>query len=715
MFTWIPIHEEAAKRLLDFKDRNHELVDILAHMHAAGLKATLINDRGSNGSTFLLKEIDPFSFLANFNRGTKESNRIAMWQVLKDEWDLECDVPQDFNGLPLANSQNSWLMPYTQDRSPEHVPLLWKFFEHIMTVEPKSLDADLMQQCLKLPQVGLTMLTMGMFWSCPKKWISTDGKNIGFAATKGIEDKPLTASDYTDWLPRISKTIGGDGVEFSRQAHLWAVSQKAGKTPKTTIVNMHTPWWQRFFNSEQLAHAAFDLFREACVALGVADSKGAAAQRVSFTCIVSEKREKLRLICGQTQVLEVAMASDDEPNAALIMRVDDPSEGLVPGYQFKTPYAGHMLRLFRIDLTDLVEKGSSARERLFAALGDVAATYTGIKRRTHPEAHRPMLLDAAFHKEDRTELFERGPRPGTSVEPPKPTHSQIYTREDALKDLFMDGDALDQAIALLRRKKNLILQGAPGTGKTFVARRLAYLLMGEADAARAPMVQFHQSTAYEDFIQGYRPDGNGGFELKNGIFHKFCRMAAEDEERRPFVFIIDEINRGNLSKIFGEIMMLIESDKRGSSFAVPLAYASSQDDTFHVPENVFIIGTMNTADRSLSLVDYALRRRFAFITLKPEFSSARFTNLLLDRGADQGLVQCIVHRMNALNELIRGDAHNLGWGYTLGHSFFCPLGETSLDHSWYEQVIEFEIAPLLREYWVDDESRAEEELKKLRA
>ena len=162
-------------------------------------------------------------------------------------------------------------------------------------------------------------------------------------------------------------------------------------------------------------------------------------------------------------------------------------------------------------------------------------------------------------------------------------------------------------------------------------------------------------------------------------------------------------------------MMLMEGDKRGSNYALQLAYSESPDDTFFIPENLHIIGTMNTADRSLALVDYALRRRFAFITLKPEFSSEKFSKLLLYQGADQGLVQRIIHRMSALNDLIREDAHNLGWGYTIGHSFFCPVGGALPDQDWFEQVIEFEIAPLLREYWVDDESKAEAELEKLRS
>jgi 5-methylcytosine-specific restriction protein B len=283
-----------------------------------------------------------------------------------------------------------------------------------------------------------------------------------------------------------------------------------------------------------------------------------------------------------------------------------------------------------------------------------------------------------------------------------------YTTTDALAGTFADPDEFRAMLAALARKKNLILQGPPGVGKTFLARRLAYARIGAADPERVAGVQFHQSYSYEDFVQGYRPGEHGGFVRRDGVFFEFCRRAADDP-RRDYVFLIDEINRGNLSKVFGELFVLVEADKRGEDFAVPLTYARHAGETFFVPENLSLVGMMNTADRSLALVDYALRRRFAFADLRPAFDRPAFRDHLTAAGVGPAVTDAIVSRMGRLNGLIRAEAGSLGAGFEVGHSFFCPTGrEESLGFDWYRAVVESEIAPLLREYWFDDPARADE-------
>jgi 5-methylcytosine-specific restriction protein B len=260
-------------------------------------------------------------------------------------------------------------------------------------------------------------------------------------------------------------------------------------------------------------------------------------------------------------------------------------------------------------------------------------------------------------------------------------------------------------------KKNLILQGPPGVGKTFLARRLAYALIGYELPSRVGMVQFHQSYAYEDFIQGYRPKETG-FERRDGVFVRFCNKAKADQESR-YVFIIDEINRGNLSKVFGELLMLIEKDYRGSKHSLTLTYSAKDDEQFYVPDNVFILGMMNTADRSLALVDYALRRRFAFERLNPMFGQATFKGFLENGGTDPALVTALSERLMELNAAISDDP-NLGPGFAIGHSYFCRPGAALTAENYFDAARN-EILPLLEEYWLDDRDRLDKWRDKLLA
>lgn len=269
--------------------------------------------------------------------------------------------------------------------------------------------------------------------------------------------------------------------------------------------------------------------------------------------------------------------------------------------------------------------------------------------------------------------------------------------EDKDKPFISDTD-FNQAVSLLKRKKNLILQGPPGVGKTFIARKIAYELMGYVNDAQIDMIQFHQSYSYEDFIQGLRPSKRG-FELRNGIFYTFCKLAIAHPDRK-FFFIIDEINRGNLSKIFGELMMLIEVDKRGQKYAIKLTYAEDEEDTFYVPDNLYLIGTMNTADRSLAIVDYALRRRFAFVNLQPIYDK-NFRAFLSSKGISDNLIDHICTSVDKVNIKIINDS-NLGNGFQIGHSYFCSFTDNQDESNWYNDVLTYEIKPLLEEIWFDN-------------
>ncbi|MGN1353445.1 MAG: AAA family ATPase, partial [Alloprevotella sp.] len=276
---------------------------------------------------------------------------------------------------------------------------------------------------------------------------------------------------------------------------------------------------------------------------------------------------------------------------------------------------------------------------------------------------------------------------------------EFYTKDDFLGEVYMDVEAYDSLVGLLMQKKNVILQGAPGVGKTFTAKRLAYSILGQKDDDQIEMVQFHQNFSYEDFIMGYKPTEEGGFVLRPGIFFNFCKKAKSNPDKQYF-FIIDEINRGNLSKIFGELLMLIENGYRGKE--IKLAYTGED---FTVPQNIFIIGMMNTADRSLAMIDYALRRRFSFFEMEPGFSSDGFK--LYQQSLHDDTFDRVIEAIVSLNNIIAND-DSLGAGFCIGHSYFC--NQETVSKVWLQNVINYDIAPMLREYWFDDPQKSKAQI-----
>ena len=268
-----------------------------------------------------------------------------------------------------------------------------------------------------------------------------------------------------------------------------------------------------------------------------------------------------------------------------------------------------------------------------------------------------------------------------------------YDKKQFLQEVFMSEAQYDEIEAVLKRKKNIILQGAPGVGKTFAAKRLAYSIMGEKKDDRIQFVQLHQNYSYEDFVEGYRPS-ESGFIIKDGVFKKFC-ITAKNHPKEPYFFIIDEINRGNLSKIFGELLMLIEANYRGHEAAL-----ANTGEPFTVPENLYIIGMMNTADRSLAMIDYALRRRFSFIDMEPGFDTEGFKKYMDSKSSDT--MKALVREIKQLNDDIK---EKLSKGFCIGHSYF--VFDEPCSDALLKNIVNFDILPMLAEYWFDDEEQYE--------
>ena len=323
----------------------------------------------------------------------------------------------------------------------------------------------------------------------------------------------------------------------------------------------------------------------------------------------------------------------------------------------------------------------------------------------------PALLSKAGKPHDKLVLARVGQEGEDSPDNPInfPPGITVYTKEDFLRDVFLSEDEYEMLKRLAREKKNIIIQGAPGVGKTYMAKRLAYSLMGSMDTERIQFVQFHQSYTYEDFVIGYKPTATG-FELGTGPFYDFCQKARADKGRDYF-FIIDEINRGNISKIFGELLMLIEADKRDEE--ITLLHSGGERITFSVPSNLYIIGMMNTADRSLAIIDYALRRRFAFYQMRPAFDEPGFLEHIAPFSGD-GLLTEMIEKVKLLNEDIRND-DSLGEGFEIGHSYFCDGHTKCFDEKWEIALVEYTLIPLIKEYWFDNPAQISKWSKLLRA
>jgi 5-methylcytosine-specific restriction protein B len=844
MFTWIPLYQEIARYVLTYETRQEELIAVIRGLREQGLPVILLADRGRDGGEIELREIDPFTFFSSFNRGQTTANRIKILGELKRLWELEADIPSEFEGVPVVDNRRSWFFLYDEHRDHGDVPKLWRLAKETVEKEPSNFNRQVLDDCLAVKMGSLPMLTMGMFWLNPYNYLAVDSRNREYLAKYNVRLRGRTASDYFRLLEEVKSSFEDDFPTFSRRAYLstsgnggvnppkpseaprfWTISAgEAGSRWQDFQVNGiiaigwdNTDDLSAFRNREELRQKLIELWPEeegsktndslACwqfaremnpgdivfakqgqtKLLGVGrvigdytfvpgrptyrhvrtvewlseggpwdlpkDSR-VALKTLTDVTPYREFLEQIASLSGVTLPLpkgEVGKSDDPQPAPSdrrywwlnanpKIRNFESKSVGETQTYtshnergnkRQKYKYFGEVKPgdiiigyvtspqkevIAVCEITKGLHQDDGGERVEFKKIEQLqnSVTYEELKAvpalaESEPLVNNQGSLFALTEDEYdviRAIIDEKNP-------PAPPVALKPYTKQDALSELFLLEGELDDIISRLRRKKNIILQGPPGVGKTFVARRLAFMMMGVKDSSRVQMVQFHQSYAYEDFIQGYRPNEDGRFTIKPGVFYEFCRKAQRDPEHEYF-FIIDEINRGNLSKIFGELMMLIEHDKRGPGFAIPLTYSRSGDDLFHIPDNLYLIGMMNTADRSLSLVDYALRRRFAFVTLHPKFTSEKFAETLADAGAPRTLIDKIRERVGTLNREIADDERNLGPGYQIGHSYFCPGPDgRPLDEIWYREVVESEVRPLLEEYWVDESGKVSDLVNRL--
>ncbi len=686
-----------ADTLLSFKDDRKTLIKKIENVYESiGVKLPTLESGELN-------DIDPFTVYGLFNKGLTDANRKLIIQGLKKEFDVSADIPSDFAGVPVLNNMMATFYRFQgrEGRKEEDIPNLWEVFEAALNYS-KERNEDNRLRLIKAYNQAKTQfavrwnLTMALFWIRPFDYLALDSRNRWYIVDwRAMPDdyisfiKPLikdlpSAEDYLAICDECKTCLESPEVPFDNFPSLsfsaWTVSEEVNEDNKAkTKVDAlgdkegtNIRYW--LYSPGDNARLWDECFNQGIMVLGW--------DEIGDTQDYSTK-ESLRL-----KLVDALGGSSSCKNAA--HAVWQFSNEIKPGDIVFVKKGMHLIVGKGVVTGDYEYRPERAEYRKVRKVN-----WTDNGEWPHPgQAAMKTLTDITPYTEyieKLNNLFEDEPspvEPETSIDP--------YGEEDFLAEVYLSEDDYRALVALIQNKKNVILQGAPGVGKTFAARRLAYSIMGEKDKSRVRMVQFHQSYSYEDFIMGFRPT-EAGFELKKGAFYNFCKEAEIDSEN-DYYFIIDEINRGNLSKIFGELFMLIENDKRGVQ--LQLLYSNEK---FSVPENVYIIGMMNTADRSLAMLDYALRRRFAFYEMHPGFEADGF--VAYQEGLDSPKFNALIDCVKALNERIASD-DSLGEGFCIGHSYFCNLKEAS--NEALTGIIDYELIPLLKEYWFDEPSKVKE-------
>lgn len=713
-FAWVDFYKEFAGKLLAYKNNRGELVNKVRAIYAeAGINMPTLEKDNQ------LVDIDPFTVFGLFNKSSmREANRSKIITAVKKIFNVQTEVPTTFDSIPVLNNQNATFYYFIDSRGDEDIDDLWVLFESALkyaaspTAENRVPLAKYFDRVINKKGNGNSKITMGLYWISPNSFLNLDSRNKWYIYESG----KIPAAVVGD-LPEIEMKISADKY--------FAILEKLRvylQSPESPLKNFKELSFEAWKYSTQVNEEKkrVQAQREQKGA-GLADedvdtvhywiySPGDGARKWDEFY----KRGVMGL--GWHQIGDFNQyASKDEMKTAMKEKIDPsrPYKNAAHAtWQFLTEMKPGDIVFAKKGMHSLIGRGVVTSEYIYDTED---AEYPNIRKinwthnevKPHPgQAVMKTLTDITAYTDYVAKLnaLYEGGADDDDVEPEEKEFPE-YSVEKFLEEVYMDGDSYDTLVELIRVKKNVILQGAPGVGKTFAAKRLAYSMMGVKDQERVMMVQFHQSYTYEDFIEGFRPSStSNGFEIKKGSFYNFCKKAADDLENEYF-FIIDEINRGNLSKIFGELFMLIENDKRGN--ALQLLYS---DEKFFVPANVYIIGMMNTADRSLAMLDYALRRRFAFFEMKPGFDSDGFREYRMALGNSKfdRLIDCV----EKLNTVIEAD-DSLGEGFCIGHSYFCNL-KTVTDKA-LSNIVEYEMVPLLKEYWYDEPIKVKDWTEKLRS
>ena len=687
-FDWVDFYKELSGILLRYKSNRRELIEKVKKIYEiTGINLPKLEKDNQ------IVDIDPFTFYGLFNKNLTDANRLAILKAVAELFDVKTPLPTSFDSIPVLNLLNATFYGFLPDREDDDIPDLWELFDTALSYAKNPTPETIAQVskyfdlCIKKKGNGNGKITMGLYWIAPNSFLNLDKCNTWYIYKSGKLPKELVQS-----LPEIEAKIPSAkyfGIVEKLRAYL-----QSDESELKDFKELSFEAW-KCSNDDDVDNIHYWLY---------SPGDGASCWDEFYDAgIMGIGWDEIGDLSAFNSKSKMKQAMKDKINPAKSYKNDAHAT-----WQFVNEMKPGDIVFARKGMHQIIGRGvvesdyefDSSRSQ-YRNIRNVNWTNKGEWQ--HPgQAVMKTLTDITAYTDYVTKLnalFQDDP-----VEPME-IDLKPYDEDMFLEEVYMEKPKYDTLVALVAKKKNVILQGAPGVGKTFAAKRLAYSIMGVKDPSRVMMVQFHQSYSYEDFIMGFRPTQEGGFELKRGAFYDFCKSAEEDDEDTPYFFIIDEINRGNLSKIFGELFMLIESDKRG--IELKLLYA---DEKFSVPKNVYIIGMMNTADRSLAMMDYALRRRFAFFDLEPGFNTKGFRAYRDSLQSEK--FNRLIDRVEALNADIAED-ESLGEGFCIGHSFFCELKETS--NRTLSGIVEFELAPLLKEYWFDEPSKAKNWIEDLRS
>lgn len=595
-FTWIQFYKELADTLVDWEDRQKELIGFIEELRSKDYKVTPLTDRDDQDDRFLLTEIDPFTVFGVFNRGIVEKERIAILSEFKKKLNIQSPLPEDFKGIPILNNQRSWFFAYQFRRKKEDIPKLWHVFKLALENDAKNNNEfhRAIDEAFQIWGVNVN-LTMGLFWIRPEQFLNLDKTNRTYLKIK-LPSDGISSEYYFSTLEKITaknKSL----PELSLKAYQDTKKEQLPDPDENNYWLVGAYW----SGDDQTQH----FLDEGIWQNGYEDKLLEEVKSM-------KPGEKIAIKASTTQKLNLPFDSQGKTVSKLKLKAR--------GTIITNRHDGRTVEV-EWDNDFKVRDWFFYTERSTIWKLELSNDYK------HIESSRKLIDFIWKDKPQDYEWFlEKGDGEQTSFKPGEGIRSESYSRDDIVKsDVFLDKQEIDDIIEKLETKKNIILQGSPGVGKTFIAQKVAYALIEEINDDHIEMVQFHQSYSYEDFVRGYRPKPEDGskFVLKDAVFYNFCKKAENDSDNK-YVFIIDEFNRGNISQIFGELLMLIEADKRSKKYAMPLMYSRTEEERFFVPSNVYIIGLMNLADRSLALVDYALRRRFAFITLSPKYNSDKY-------------------------------------------------------------------------------------------